>query len=105
MPRHNEWVTASELFKREMNQLRGQLCSAIEAMNLPEKQERGTITLMKQLSYNTQAVGAQLLEEALPNRVFKYNDKKVEARLNVQEKPFVPERIDEEPFTRESYDE
>jgi hypothetical protein len=40
--------------RREMNRLRGRLAGAIESYSFPEKQERGLITLMKQLSYDVE---------------------------------------------------
>ncbi len=35
----------------EFNRMRGQLCGFIEAVGLPEKQERGAIQTLKTLSY------------------------------------------------------
>ena len=40
MIQKNEWVPPSEFVIREMNSLRGKMCSVIEGMHLPEKQER-----------------------------------------------------------------
>lgn len=37
--------------KREMNRFRGKMAGYIESFNLPEKQERGMVSHMKNLSY------------------------------------------------------
>ena len=57
-----EVLTAREIAIREMNGLRGRLCTAIEAGGLPKKQERALVTLIKTTSYQSQAVIAELLE-------------------------------------------
>jgi len=58
-----EVLTAREIAVREMNGLRGRLCTVIESANLPKKQERALITLIKTTSYQSQAVIAELLEK------------------------------------------
>lgn len=58
-----EVLTAREIAVREMNGLRGRLCSVIESANLPRKQERALVTLIKTTSYQSQAVIAELLEK------------------------------------------
>lgn len=75
-----DWVTPEELSIREFNALRGKLCSAIEAMGLPREQERATITLVKQISYHSQDVVAQLLSFAVPTLDVKYQNQKVEVK-------------------------
>lgn len=42
------------LLAEHMNRLRGQLCGYIEALGLPEKQERGAISTLKTLTYEMQ---------------------------------------------------
>ena len=74
----NRWVDASELSKREWNTIRGKLCSVIEAMGLPEKQERATVALIKQLTYESQETVAQLLKFATPDRKFRIHEDKIE---------------------------
>jgi hypothetical protein len=41
--------------RRELNRLRGQLAGLIEASDLPLKQERGLVSVMKTLSYDAEA--------------------------------------------------
>lgn len=45
----------SDKTSEHMNRFRGRLCGAIEAFGLPEKQERGAITLIKTMSYDIEA--------------------------------------------------
>lgn len=40
--------------RREMNRFRGKMAGFIEACGLPEKQERGLVSHMKNLSYETE---------------------------------------------------
>lgn len=82
MLQNNDWIPASELVARELNSLRGKICSAIEAMSLPEKQERGIIANIKQFTYSSQDVLQQifllLVEEK--EKQFKYSEQKVEMK-------------------------
>lgn len=58
-----ERLPAREIAVRELNSLRGRLCAVIESAGLPHKQERAIITLIKNLSFQNQAVIEQLLTE------------------------------------------
>ena len=59
-----------------MNTMRGKICSAIEELNLPERQEVAAITLIKQFSYDAQEVISQLLDSLDDeSKQFKYNQK------------------------------
>jgi hypothetical protein len=58
-----EALPAKEVAIREFNSLRGRLCTVIEASGLPKKQERALVTLIKNLSYQNQAVIAELIEK------------------------------------------
>jgi hypothetical protein len=79
---HNNWVSASEISIRSMNTMRGKMCSLIEGMNLPNKdQEEAIITLLKQFSYDTQEVISQLLQEVdEDNKKFRYNNRLLESK-------------------------
>lgn len=65
-----------------MNTMRGKMCSLIEGMNLPNKeQEEAVITLLKQFSYDTQEVIAQLLEQVdNGDKKFKYSNRLLEMK-------------------------
>jgi hypothetical protein len=78
MIQKNDWVSASEFTIREMNSLRGKICSVIEGMDLPEKQERAAIALIKQLSYQTQDTLSQLFEHSNGTAFYRYQNDKVE---------------------------
>lgn len=73
-----ESLTAREIAVREMNSLRGRLCSVIESAGLPKKQERALVNLVKNLSYQNQAVLAELLEKLDDGRRFAYAETKLE---------------------------
>lgn len=61
--------------------MRGKMCSLIEGMNLPSKQEEGAITLLKQFSYDAQEIISQLLNELDDSsKTFKYNNNLLEVR-------------------------
>jgi len=57
-----EFFPAREISIREFNSLRGRLCTVIESANLPPKQERALVNMIKNLSYQSQAVVAELIE-------------------------------------------
>ena len=78
MIQKNEWVPASEFVIREMNSLRGKMCSVIEGMHLPEKQERAAIALIKQLFYQTQDTISQLVDQSSGTAHFRYQNEKIE---------------------------
>jgi hypothetical protein len=48
----------------EYNRLRGRLCGLIESWGLPDKQERGMITTLKSLTYDSEAVIRKIVEES-----------------------------------------
>lgn len=58
-----EYLSAREIAIREFNSLRGRLCSVIESANLRPQQERAMVNLVKNLSYQNQAVVAELIEK------------------------------------------
>jgi hypothetical protein len=53
----------SILVSEEYNRLRGRLCGLIESFGLPEKQERGMIQTLKQLTYDSEKVIKEVLED------------------------------------------
>lgn len=55
-------LPAREIAIREFNSLRGRLCTVIESAGLPKKQERALVLLIKNLSYQNQAVIAELID-------------------------------------------
>lgn len=78
-----EFIPAREIAIREFNSLRGRLCTVIESANLPNKQERALVLLIKNLSYQNQAVIAELIEKmeaVLPESgvSFRYTEDKLE---------------------------
>lgn len=58
-----EILPAREVAIREFNGLRGRLCTVIESAGLPKKQERALVTLIKNHSYQSQAVVSELLDK------------------------------------------
>ena len=73
-----EWLTPEEIAIREFNSLRGRLCTVIESADLPKKQERALITLIKNLSYQNQDVVKQLITSLNPDgKQFRYVDNKL----------------------------
>lgn len=58
-----EQLPAREIVAREFNSLRGRLCTVIESAGLPYKQERAIVTLIKNLSFQNQAVTTKVVEE------------------------------------------
>ena len=80
MIQKNDWVPASEFSIREMNSLRGKMCSVIEGMHLPEKQERAAIALIKQLSYQTQDTLSKLFEHSNGTALYRYQREKIEVQ-------------------------
>lgn len=67
-----EWVEAREIVLREMNSLRGRLCSAIESIGLASKQERAIITMIKQSSYQQQYTLVELVETLAPENKMRF---------------------------------
>lgn len=78
-----ESLPAREVAIREFNSLRGRLCTVVESAGLPKKQERALVTLIKNLSYQNQAVIAELItrleDEAGNSILFTYNETKLDA--------------------------
>jgi len=75
----NGLVPAREIAIREFNSLRGRLCTVIESVGLPREQERALVLLIKNLSYQNQAVIAELIERLDPEgtEVFRVNETKL----------------------------
>lgn len=71
-----EILPAREIAIREFNGLRGRLCTVIESAGLPKKQERALVTLIKNHSYQSQAVVGELLDRLDGGDVqFRYTSK------------------------------
>lgn len=81
-----EVLPAREVAIREFNSLRGRLCTVIESAGLQKKQERALVTLIKNLSYQNQAVVSDLIEKLEDasdhNLSFRYVEDKLEGSLN-----------------------
>jgi len=75
----NGFLPAKEIAIREFNSLRGRLCTVIESAGLPNEQERALVLLIKNLSYQNQAVIAELIERLDPNEEqrFRINETKL----------------------------
>jgi hypothetical protein len=56
--------TPEDVVTKEFNRLRGRLSGLIESWGLPERQERGAINTLKSLSYDSQKVIAELLQDS-----------------------------------------
>jgi hypothetical protein len=74
-----ELLPAKEIAIREFNSLRGRLCTVIESAGLPREQERALVLLIKNLSYQNQAVVAELIEKLDPDseQLFRLNETKL----------------------------
>jgi len=73
-----ELLPAKEIMIREFNSLRGRLCTVVESAGLPNKQERALITLIKNLSFQNQAVAIELISKLDTERqLFRYNQNKL----------------------------
>lgn len=79
MPELEEWIAPKEIVHREFNSLRGRLCSVIESMGLPPKQEKAIVTMVKQSSYQQQYTIVELID-CLDERdtKFKYTGNRLE---------------------------
>lgn len=81
-----ELLPAREIAIREFNSLRGRLCTVIESAGLPNKQERALVLLIKNLSYQNQAVVSELIDRLGQGDtqgnplMFRYNEDKLEAK-------------------------
>jgi hypothetical protein len=47
----------------EYNRLRGRLCGLVESWGLPEKRERAMISTLKSLTYDSEAVVKELVND------------------------------------------
>jgi hypothetical protein len=56
------------LLAEEFNRIRGRLCGMIEAVGLPERQERGAVSTLKSLTYDAQERIGSLVEEKMEAR-------------------------------------
>lgn len=80
-----EMLPAREVAIREFNSLRGRLCTVVESAGLQKKQERALVTLIKNMSYQNQAVVAELINhldrgDADGNPImFRYIENKLES--------------------------
>lgn len=79
-----EKLPAREIVIREFNSLRGRLCTVIESAALPKRQERALVNMVKNLSYQNQAVVTELVEKlddgedtVLGSRLFTYVETKL----------------------------
>jgi hypothetical protein len=62
--------TAEAVLVEEMNRFRGRMCGLIESFGLPERQERGAISTLKSLSYDTQNILSEIIDD-LNDRVMR----------------------------------
>lgn len=79
MPGYDEVLPGREIAVRELNSLRGRLCTVIESLALPVKQEKAIINLIKNLSFQNQATIVELIE-LLDNgakREFRYTNSRL----------------------------
>lgn len=59
-----EYQESSEaLIREEFNRMRGRLCGLIESWGLPERQERGAISTLKSLSYDSEKLITEVVSE------------------------------------------
>lgn len=74
-----EQLPAREIVIREFNSLRGRLCTVIESAALPRKQERALVNMIKNMSYQNQAVVTELTErlDDGSERLFTYVETKL----------------------------
>lgn len=56
------------LLAEEFNRIRGRLCGMIEAVGLPERQERGAVSTLKSLTYDAQERIGDLLADKVEAR-------------------------------------
>lgn len=74
-----EFLPAKEIMIREFNSLRGRLCTVVESAGLPQRQERALITLIKNLSFQNQAVAIELISKLdSEGQLFRYNQNKLQ---------------------------
>lgn len=64
--------TLEATVRKEFNRMRGRLAGFIEACNLPEKQERGAIATLKSLSYDSENLIVEMLEDEEDTDVPRY---------------------------------
>jgi len=54
-----------DVISEEFNRLRGRLCGLIESWGLPDRQERGAISTLKSLSYDSEKAIKEIVDEDL----------------------------------------
>jgi hypothetical protein len=59
-------MNSSNPLKEEMDRIRGRVCGLIEAVGLPERQERALVATFKALTYDTEKV---ITNEIIPDAV------------------------------------
>lgn len=62
MPRE-ELTAEQQAVADEYNRLRGRLCGLVESWGLPEKRERAMISTLKSLTYDSEAVVKELVND------------------------------------------
>jgi hypothetical protein len=77
-----EFLSAREIAIREFNSFRGRLCTTIESGGLPKKQERALVNMIKNISYQSQGLIAELIEKLIDGEgpEFTYNEHKLNGR-------------------------
>lgn len=55
--------TPDQRLSDELNRLRGRLCGLVESWGLDERRERSMITTLKSLTYDSEKVLKEILEE------------------------------------------
>ena len=59
---HKDFVEPNEIVIREFNNLRGRLCTALESIGLPSRQERAIKMLVKQITYQQESLIKEIVE-------------------------------------------
>lgn len=67
-----EWLPPQEIVRREMNSLRGRLLSTIEAIGLPERQEKAIKLLIKNTSFQQQFLLEEIVNTMEDDRGLKF---------------------------------
>ena len=55
----------TDTIREEFNRMRGRICGLIEAVGMPDKQERGAISTFKTLSYDSENLVVEMVEAIL----------------------------------------
>jgi len=56
-------MSAEDKVAEEYDRLRGRLCGLVESWGLPERQERGMIQTLKTLTYDSQKVVKEIVNQ------------------------------------------